>query len=86
MIIAILGPFRSKVTVSEPVQETFDYIETLDSTSVVMVSFDFESSSFPEMKPLATALLEHLFRRKVNLEVGLDCRFLKVIDACVCRL
>lgn len=71
MIFAILGPFSSKVTVSEPVQETFDYIESLDSNSVVMVSFDFESSSFPEMKPLASAILEHLFRRNVKV-IGLS--------------
>ncbi|MBN4072307.1 hypothetical protein JYU03_00130 [bacterium AH-315-F03] len=67
MVISVLGPFKSEVTISEPVQETYDYIESLDSSSVIMVSFDFESSSFPEMKPLATALLEHLFRKQVKV-------------------
>jgi len=67
MIISVLGPFSSEVTISEPVQETYDYIESLDSNSVILVSFDFESSSFPEMKPLATALLGHLFRKQVKV-------------------
>jgi hypothetical protein len=35
-----------------------------------MISFDFEASSFPEMSPLATATLNHIFKKNLKV-VGL---------------
>lgn len=71
LLLVTLGPFRPNVTVSEPVRQTHDFIAGLDSSDVVFVSFDFEASSYPEMKPLATAVLRHLGQRGVQI-VGLS--------------
>lgn len=67
----LLFPFQPQVEVTRSAQDTFDLIEALPAGSTVMISFDHESSSFPEMKPLADALITHLFRRDVKI-VGLS--------------
>ena len=45
----------------------FDQIEALPESSVIMVSFDHEASSLPEIRPLALALLRHAFSRNHKL-------------------
>ncbi len=67
----LLFPFQPRVEVTRSAQNTFDLIEALPAGSTVMISFDHEASSFPEMKPLADALIAHLFRRDIKI-VGLS--------------
>jgi hypothetical protein len=40
-----------------------DYIDSLPEGSVLMISFDHEASSLPEIRPLALSLLRHAFSR-----------------------
>ncbi|MFQ5608393.1 MAG: hypothetical protein ACE5GA_10630 [Candidatus Zixiibacteriota bacterium] len=68
---ALLLPFRPEVEITRGARTTFDFIEALNSGSTVMISFDHEASSFPEMKPLADALISHLFSRDINV-IGLS--------------
>ena len=51
-------------------QRVFDLIESLDTSSVVMISFDHEASSLPEIGPLGEAIADHCLRRGVKV-VGL---------------
>lgn len=54
----------------EPTAEThkmYDYIDSLPEGSVLLISFDHEASSLPEIKPLATALLRHAYSRNHKL-------------------
>jgi hypothetical protein len=48
----------------------YELIESLDSTDIVMVSFDHEASSLPEGGPLGEAVVDHCFRRGIDV-VGL---------------
>jgi hypothetical protein len=55
---------------TQPTAETrkmFDYLDSLPEGSVLLISFDHEASSVPEIKPLATALLRHAFSRNHRL-------------------
>jgi hypothetical protein len=56
--------------VTTEVRNVYDSIDELDSASVVMVSFDFEASSLPEVKPMAVAILRHCFAKKLKV-IGL---------------
>jgi hypothetical protein len=56
--------------VTSEVAAVYDEINGLDSGSVVMISFDHEASSLPEIKPMAQAILTHCFRRKLKV-IGL---------------
>jgi len=49
--------------VSPYTQSVYDYIENLPEGSVLMVSFDHEASSLPEIRPIALAVLRHAFRK-----------------------
>jgi len=53
--------------VTREVRQVYDEIDQLDSGSVVMISFDHEASSLPEVKPMAVAILRHCFFK--NLKV-----------------
>jgi hypothetical protein len=57
--------FPTRVT--KEVQKVYQEIESLDSGLPVLVSFDHEASSLPEIKPMAEAILRHCFSR--NLKV-----------------
>ena len=44
-------------------QSMYDYIESLPEGSVLIVSFDHEASSLPEIRPIALSLLRHAFKK-----------------------
>ncbi len=56
--------------VTSEVMQVYDEISRLDSGSVVLISFDHEASSLPEVKPMAQAILRHCFERKLKV-IGL---------------
>jgi hypothetical protein len=74
MGLAIAIPMLFNVTLPVNVEKdtlaVYDKIEMIEEDEYVMVSFDFEASSFPEMRPLAVAILNHLFERNIKV-IGL---------------
>ncbi|MFQ6032131.1 MAG: hypothetical protein ACE5K2_04340 [Candidatus Zixiibacteriota bacterium] len=56
--------------VTSEVTRVYEEIDQLDSTSVVMISFDHEASSLPEVKPMAVAILRHCFSKNLKV-IGL---------------
>jgi hypothetical protein len=56
--------------VTSEVMQVYDEISQLDSGAVVLMSFDHEASSLPEVKPMAQAILHHCFDRKLKV-IGL---------------
>jgi preprotein translocase subunit YajC len=59
--------------VTKEVRETFDFIQALPTGSVVLVSFDHDAATLPEMQPMARAILDHLFSRDLKV-VGMAFR------------
>jgi len=60
--------------VSKPsfqVQKSFDYIETLPESTILMVSFDHEASSLPEVQPISLVIIRHAFRNNLKI-IGLS--------------
>ena len=53
--------------VTPEVKSLFERIENLEEGSILLVSFDFEASSFPEVQPLADAVLQHSFSRGLRV-------------------
>ncbi|MCK4224669.1 MAG: hypothetical protein KAX39_05775 [candidate division Zixibacteria bacterium] len=56
--------------VTSEVMQVYEEIDRLDSGSVVLISFDHEASSLPEVKPMALAILRHCFAKKLKV-IGL---------------
>jgi len=67
VVACMLYGGKGEVVVSKDTQRMYDYIEGLRPGSVLIVSFDTEASSLPEIRPLALALLRHAFRRNIKL-------------------
>ncbi|UCC43390.1 MAG: hypothetical protein JSU65_09605 [Candidatus Zixiibacteriota bacterium] len=67
VVIAMLVGGRPDLTPSADSVRMHEYIASLAPGSVVMVSFDHEASSLPEIGPLAKAFLRHAFSRGVKL-------------------
>jgi hypothetical protein len=53
--------------VSPGTQQFYDLIEQLPQGSVIMLSFDCEASSWPEIGPVADALVRHAMRRRLKI-------------------
>jgi hypothetical protein len=68
--IPMLFNISPEVQITADTREIYDEIEALKAGDYVMVSFDFEASSFPEMSPLAVAALNHIFKKDLKV-VGL---------------
>ncbi|MHA2612240.1 MAG: hypothetical protein V2G33_07665 [bacterium JZ-2024 1] len=57
-------PMRS---VSPVVRSFYDAIDSLPEGSSILISFDYGPSAMPELHPMASAIIEHAFRK--NLKV-----------------
>jgi len=52
-----------EIPITAQTQKMYDYIESLPEGSHLIVSFDHEASSLPEIKPIALSILRHAFRK-----------------------
>src|SRR5512147_495317 len=52
-----------KMPASKEVRHFYNYIDSLPPGSTLIVSFDHEASSLPEIRPLALAVLRHAFSK-----------------------
>jgi len=65
--IPLFLPLGLKHKVTPEVERFYQTVESLPAGSTVIVSFDFEASTIAETKPLAQAVLRHLFARNVSV-------------------
>ncbi|HHI02085.1 MAG TPA: hypothetical protein ENL22_01020 [candidate division Zixibacteria bacterium] len=73
VIVALAYTVEIKM-VSQPsfeVKKSFDYIESLPEGTILMVSFDHEASSLPEVQPISLVLIRHAFRNNLKI-IGLS--------------
>ncbi|HWO56024.1 MAG TPA: hypothetical protein VNN55_00475 [bacterium] len=70
MIAVMIWRPRLPITVTDSTRAVFAMIDALDSNAVVMISFDHEASSLPEIGPIGAAIADHCFRRGIKV-VGL---------------
>jgi len=67
IVAAMLLGYRPDVTPTAETRHMFEYLDSLPEGSIVLVSFDHEASSLPEIRPLALAMLRHAFARNLRL-------------------
>ncbi len=60
---SMLLTFRPDLQPSPESRRMFSFVDSLPPGSVLLVSFDHEASSLPEVRPLALALLRHVFSK-----------------------
>ena len=64
VIIPLLFPLNLKMNTTKPVEDIYNYIESLPADSVIMVSFDYSPSTKIELDPAAEAIIRHAFRKR----------------------
>jgi hypothetical protein len=71
VIIPFLIPLKLGVTESPPVKHVYDFIEAIPegTDKPILVSFDYDPSTQPELSPMAVAILTHCFRRDIPVIV-----------------
>jgi len=66
-LIPLLYPIGLPIRISPEVKQVYDYIESLPTGSVFLLSLDFDPASKPELYPMAVALLNHAFKRDLRV-------------------
>lgn len=62
----LILPLNMPVHVSQPVKQLYDAVEKLPAEGEpVIVAIDFDPSTVPELRPMAVAVLHHLFKKRV---------------------
>jgi hypothetical protein len=67
VIIPLLVGARMRMTVTPPVRDLYDTIESLEPGSYIWLAADYDPGSMPELMPMNIALAEHLFRRNIRI-------------------
>ena len=67
IIIPILVPLNLPVQVTKEVHGVFDEIDKLPPRSRVLVVFDYEPASQPEVEPMALAVMRHCIRKNLRI-------------------
>jgi hypothetical protein len=70
LMVSLAVKIELPVPVGPETRKVYESIDSLSEGSIVMMSFDFEASSQPEIQPVAEALFKHVFKRNLRV-VGL---------------
>ncbi len=71
--IPLAAPIGLPVRVTPDVRRVYDYIEGLNSGDVLLISFDHDTGTLPEMVPMSDAILRHAFSNDLKI-VGMALR------------
>jgi len=69
VVLPLIFPSVEKVRVMPPVEKLYYAIDTISSEKAVIVDFDYEPQTAPELDPMGFAILRHVFKRRIKLLV-----------------
>ncbi|MFO8182654.1 MAG: hypothetical protein R6U39_00635 [Candidatus Aegiribacteria sp.] len=66
--LAVIIPILTDLVIpnkvgAEPSRDLYEYVDSLPANSNVLVSFDYDPSTMPELQPMAEAVVRHLFEK-----------------------
>ena len=72
MALSVIVPLAMRLSMPIPVgagpsQDMFDAVEALPPGSRVLLSFDYDPSTMPELQPMAFALTQHLMTKDIKI-------------------
>ena len=70
VILPTLLPVNMPISVSEPTQKLYDYIETIPAGGTIMLVFDYGPASLAELNPMAKAIMKQCFAKDIRV-IGL---------------
>ena len=69
VLVPLILPISTILTVSKPTQDFYDQIERLPEDALVLLSCDYDPGSKAELYPMTEAVLRHLFRRNLKIVI-----------------
>ncbi len=71
VFVGVAGPLLAgiylPITPTGEVKAAYDQVEKLDAGDLLLVSFSYGASTYPEMQPMARSILRHAFRRDLKV-------------------
>jgi hypothetical protein len=67
VMVPLVIPAIPKVRVMTPVEKLFNAIEAIPGDKILMLDFDYDPQTLPEIEPMAVAMLRHAFRRRIRV-------------------
>ena len=72
MALSVIVPLSIRMSLPIPISagpsmDMYDAIEVLPSGSKVLLSFDYDPSTMPELQPMAIALAQHLMTKDIKI-------------------
>lgn len=67
VILPLVFPSTQKVRVMTPVRKLFNTVEMIPDEKILIIDFDYDPQTQPELEPMAIALLRHAFKRRIKM-------------------
>ena len=62
VLIPLIYPLALPIRASKDSQQVYDFVESLEPNSKILLSCEYGPSTKPEIHPMTTSVLRHLFR------------------------
>ncbi len=66
-VITYVIPFQIPILVEPEVKKIYDFIDQLPPGDIVMIAIDYDPNNLAELHPMAYAIMEHAWRKKLRL-------------------
>lgn len=67
VMIPLLNPIGLPVQHDPEVKQLYDKMESLEAGDSIVISFDYDPASGPELKPMAEAIVHHAFKKQLKV-------------------
>jgi hypothetical protein len=69
VMLPLIIPSVQKVRVMTPVNKLFDAIDAIPDDRILMIDFDYDPQTLPEIEPMGIAVLRHAFEKRIRVAV-----------------
>jgi hypothetical protein len=69
VLLPLVIPSVQKVRVMTPVSKLFTAVDAIPEDKILMIDFDYDPQTLPEIEPMGIAVLRHAFRRRTKVAV-----------------
>jgi hypothetical protein len=69
VMLPLIIPSVQRVRVMTPVAKLFNAVDAIPEDRILMMDFDYDPQTLPEMEPMGIALLRHAFRKRIRVAV-----------------
>ncbi len=69
VMLPLVIPSVQKVRVMTPVSKLFSAVDAIEDDKILMIDFDYDPQTLPEIEPMGIAVLRHAFHRRIKVAV-----------------